>query len=114
MWCLEIKPNLPTLPRTGPGAERNGSIKTKSKIHRVDDIPKPIRDLSIGMAKAAEGLGRELEKLQSAPTRAPRSTKSVQEKETHVPVPVASTGEERKSATSTDQLRQEAGWTRLD
>lgn len=112
MWCIEIKPNLPTLPGSGTGSERHGSMKSKSKIHRVDDIPKPIRDLSMGMAKAAEGLGRELEKLQSqsAPARAPRNTKPAQE--THLP---PTTAEERKSsATSTDQLRHEAGWTRLN
>lgn len=109
MWCIEIKENLPTLIKTS-SARRQKSVSSRSTSHRgTDELSKGIRDLSVGMAKAAEGLGRELEKLQSRPrdSSAGRSKKPEEEK-------ILSSGDEEEAATSTDRLREESGWKRLE
>lgn len=117
LWCIEIKPNLPML--------SNASTSTSSLVRRqrsiggpsrpkVAEIPQGIKDLSVGLAKAAQGVGRELEKLQSVnvsgsglSTQLPREAQA----EPHDPQDVA---EPSPKVRNTDKLREEAGWSRLD
>lgn len=110
MWCVEIKPNLPPLPSLS-SVHRHKSLSNRSTTLRgTEELSKGIRDLSAGMAKAAEGLGRELEKLQS--TRSTRNSSAGPSRSQRDEV--LPDEDRRQTATSTDRLRQESGWMRLD
>jgi hypothetical protein len=60
------------------------------------------------MAKAAEGVGRELEKLATRETRTSTTTR-VREDDAALP-----DREDLSPPRSTDKLREEAGWSKLD
>lgn len=105
LWCIEIKANLPTLP-----AHRQTSMRRTASTSRPKsiEISKGIRDLSIGMAKDAEGVGRELEKLATRDTRPSVSHTNTREEDR------GSLDREDTPPRSTDKLREEAGWSKLD
>jgi thiamine pyrophosphokinase len=118
MWCIEIKANLPKLVT----ASTNTSVKRQSSSGgpsrpKVAEVSQGLRDLSIGLAKAAQGVGRELEKLQSASASGSGSGFKPSQQagaEAHDSHDEGAKEEASPPVRNTDKLREEAGWSRLD
>jgi hypothetical protein len=81
-------------------------VNRTASTSRPKSIEKGIRDLSIGMAKAAEGVGRELEKLAARDARPPTTQKREENG--------GLLDREDTPPRTTDKLREEAGWSKLE
>jgi hypothetical protein len=116
LWCIEIKPNLPKLKAstsTSSNVQRQRSTGGSSRP-KVAEVSQGIKDLSMGLAKAAQGVERELEKLHSANASGSGSVTKAPHGPRDEPHDSHDEAGSSPIVQNTDKLREEAGWSRLD
>jgi len=118
LWCIEVKPTLGSL--SSPKAPRRDSHReiirppgtgTKAPSSATDELSRGIRELGLGVARAAEGVGKELEWLTGGRGgRKPSLKVFGNERE-----PLVEDGDaEDVGGDPGIVVREEAGWKRLD
>jgi hypothetical protein len=104
LWCVEIRDPLPPL---SPSQSR---LTESSRT--ADELTRSIRDLGLGVARAADGFGKEFERMKGG--LGPRKS-SIRGGVTERRNLVASSGDENDDGEPSDTGgKGDVGWQRLD